>query len=372
MKSFMGILRGPEIWIVLALLFVLSGLLMGLVPGFPETNLTLEFVAVLLVGVVSYLLGVKFHRKITHLSFIPILVFYVLGVLLAMNTIGMSVFVAALVMAFPALCLWVLKDIPEEDAESTYLFLFLAGLSTFLLNVVLNGVPLLNPGIRFELFYSIYALNIPSFFLMAYAAVKSDERRNLFFPILLLSTVVITFRFYFVTASLAWILVSMRRTGTRKALLFILPVVGIVLVAGVHIYGTGSAVGVIGRPAHTVSVLGDIVETSFPWGSDPSCFVSDCGRMVARDVLGYDARLTTTAFGKTLYSFGLLGVAATLFFLGAVLKGLRKEDYALYCLLFAYFLGEIERGFAAGEMAILTFLGYSSVWLKNRRTSGSG
>ncbi len=396
-----GRLTRPEMFYLFAAAYMIIGILAIHDPLMLEinSNLSISGLAILVwgFGLSCLFLGFRSGNGVFRLGPAPLVAAFILGSVMLERMLGMGWALGMTVNALALLGCWIVLNIrrlvssgflkpamarisPALAKGVHWEYLFLAGLLVFLLNMLLAGIPILDPAMHGELLTVINLPFIFGFYLMLYSSVRFyQERENLariFLVILILLSILSTFRSYIAIVFFAWLFLELGKEGRmniRKAL----PLAAALAIAFLSAVFIGHSLAASGGPGwalgplrtaeyrigFTNHVFDDVAKKAFPWGySFGESLEKPFGLYTCQALYGCDGRLTSALLGEIMLDFGLPGVFLAMLFTGAVLQRLWRRDYPLYALLMAHLVVALEIGAGYFFILLFAYLGYLGGW----------
>jgi len=369
-----ALVTAPEFFILAGLAYLLSATAASMDPLMAGLNekvsvSPLAFL-VFLFGLFSFYLGLKTHKKALRLGYAPIIIALPAGVMAAYFILGLNPAFALAINLFAIMLSLILLF-----SRIRYDYLFAAGASLFWLNLLLNGIPLLQMERHAELFSFVNPLFVTGFFFMLYSSARLYPKRRCFWMFLVFSAFLSTYRIYAGIAFMAWMLLELKNPGLGKRM----PLKSAALIAGVFAFaaififlGYSIMAGSHGswilnpvrtleyRLALTMGVFNDIVGLSFPAGRTfGGSLTMEATGFTCKELYGCTERITSTAFGEAMLDFGLLGVFAVSWLIAVVLGNLYRKDYALYAMLFASLIAAMDVGINIFLLLEYIYLGWA-------------
>lgn len=391
----------PEIFYLFALLYLLLGVFAIHDPAMLAVNPTLAIshltIIVWLFGFLCLFLGIRLSGRGFQSGPAPLVIIFPLGCIILNYMLGIGWIISIALNAIALLGCWIILNLdrlikgpfkpilmrlwPGLARKVYWEYMFLFGLAVSVLNFMLSGVPLLNPGLHYDLIGAMTFPFIFSFYLMLYSCVrfyaetqgKGNPLSRGFLLILLIVSIFSSFRSYIAIVLFTWLFLELsgRRINARK--IFPAVLAGVLAVLLFAFLGWSSASsgdgwnpGGLGplstleyRTGFTNHVFDDVVKKAFPWGySFGSSLERPFGVHTCYALYGCENRLTSGLLGEIMLDFGLPGIFLLMLFAGVVLQRLYKRDYPLYAFMIAHLIVSLEIG--AGYLFILMFayLGY--------------
>lgn len=400
----------PEVFYIFAAVYLIAGLLAVSDPALliinPGLSISPMALLVWLFGFLCLFLGFRLSERVFSLGPLPLVAAFLLGCIVVNYMLDLGWVSSIVLNCLALLGCWIILNLPRL-ATGGFLrpalariwpglakrvcweLLFLGGLLIFLINMLLVGIPLLNPAIHKDM---LAVINLPfvfGFYVMIYSSIRFyQERKNVsrvFLFVILIFSILSTFRSYIVIVFFAWLFLELGggggRINPRKAIplaaVFIVALLSAVFI-GQSLAVTGKAEWSLGplrtaeyRIGFTNSVFSDVVEKSFPWGySFGSSLEKPFGLYTCQALYGCEGRLTSALLGEPMMDFGLPAVFLVMVFAGAVLQGLYRRDYPLYALLMAHLIIALEISAGYFFVLIFAYLGYLGGWKKSDNVRG--
>lgn len=398
-------LAGPGIFYLFAAIYLIVGVLavsdpamLAINPGLAISGLT---ILAWIFGLLCLFLGFRLGEGVFRLGPVPLVAGFIMGCVTINYLLGIGWLPSIILNCLALLGCWIVLNLnclvsrgflrpflvklhPKLTKRVCWELMFLGGLAVFLANMLLVGIPLLNPALHNEL---LTVLNLPfifGFYVMIYSSVRFfAERKDVsrgFLLIILIFSILSTFRSYMVIAFFTWLFLELGgrgRVNPRK----ILPLAAVLIAAFFAAVFIGHSLALVGRgewslgPLRTAeyrigftnTVFNDVVERAFPWGySFGESLEKPFGLYTCHVLYGCEGRLTSALLGEPMMDFGLPAVLIVMVFTGAVLQGLYRRDYPLYALLMAHLIIALEISAGYFFVLIFAYLGYLGGWKRSQ------
>lgn len=327
-------------------------------------------------GLFGYLLGLKYSRYIYKTKFLPIIIGVIITSLFTLNVFGMNIIYSISFGCLVLLGFFILLKIKGKW------FMTAIGFILLLFNFLIFGIPLLDMSLHYRFLVSFSPLLLIGFYLSLYSLVKKFPEKDkinivrVLFSILVVFSVLSTFRSLIFISLGSWFLLEMKRK--RKGMSVILIVVFSLVFLGLGGFlmqeNMGQSFGVLEnvgyRLGFTTTVFSDITTESFPFGETyGETLTTIGGKKISQTIYNYDAQLTSTIFGEPMMDFGLIGVFVIMLFIGGLLKELYKKDFGIFVIIFTHIITSIELSINGPMLMFIIYLGYTRIllWKKSER-----
>jgi hypothetical protein len=386
-RSYTSAFRGLRDFIVKPQFFILAGLLYlagatiaVLDPAMqslnPRVSITPLTFLVFIFGLASFYFGLRTSRYAKKLGYLPLVSGILLGTIAAFFILNLNI-VLALMLNLAALTISLVLLFSRLRFE----YVFAIGLMLFWINFLLVGFPILNPELHVQFFSIINPMSIIGLIFMLYSMVRLYPKYRFLWILVILSTVVFTYRSYIAMAFMTFVWLELKNMKSPRTGKIFLIIAGLLILTAISLYigyiakvaSSGSwSLGPVGtleyRLALTMGVFDDIVKISFPFGHTFGGSITvEPTEYTCMVLYGCTSRITSTAFGIAMLDFGLLGIFLVSWFVALVLQNLYRIDFPLYALLFSSLFITLDVGINIFVVLLFIYLGWTRMVFEWRK-----